>query len=218
MSSFKGNVKSSSGGGGDFVAELPEADTHPAVVVGLIDLGKHPKRKFQSEEYEDVHLVLLAYELADRKSDGTPFVLMQEARLSHHVKSTLYNLACKILKRKPGEGEAIDYADLIGKPCSLTVSHGTSAKGKAFARIDDVGGLGRGMVAPQPTRTVLHSLGDNTSQLDWLPYHFGKPVAEWVELCVEYTGGRAAEAQAGQARPAKVPAHHNDIGDMGEVF
>lgn len=134
MSAFKGSVKASSGGDGEYVVELPEADTHPAVVCALVDLGTHSKRKFQSEEFEDVHLVLVAYQLADRKTDGTPHVLMQEMRLSYHVKSTLYALACKLLKRKPGEGESIDYSALVGLPASVTVSHGQTAKGRAFAR------------------------------------------------------------------------------------
>lgn len=215
MSAFKGQVKTSSGGDGEYVAELPEADTHPAVVCALVDLGTHSKRKFQSDEVEDVHLVLIGYQLADRKSDGTPHVLMQEMRLSYHVKSTLYGVACKLMKRKPGEGEAIDYAALVGLPASVTVSHGTTAKGKAFARIDDVGGLGRGMTPPKADKTVCWSRGDDPAALDWLPYHFGKPVAEHVELAIENTGARAAAANGGGAR---VPAHHNDIKDMEEVF
>lgn len=215
MSAFKGQVKTSSGGDGDFVTELPEADTHPAAVCALVDLGTHTKKKYQSEEYEDVHLVLLAYELADKKTDGTPFVLLQEVRLSYHVKATLFKLAEKILKAKFTEGQAIDYSALLGKPCAVTVVHGESAKGKAYARIDDVGALGRGMAAVKPQRTLAWSRGDDPSALDWLPYHFGKPVAEWVELAIENTGARAAAANGG--RPA-VPAHHNDIKDMEEVF
>lgn len=216
MSAFKGSVKSSSGGDGEYVVELPEADTHPAVVCALVDLGTHAKRKYQSDEVEDVRLVLIGYQLADRKTDGTPHVLMQEMRLSYHTKSTLYATACKLLKKKPAEGESIDYAALVGLPASVTVSHGTTAKGKSFARIDDVGGLGRGMTPPKPDKTVCWSRGDDPSLLEWLPYHFGKPVAEWVELCVENTGSRAAQANGG-GKPA-VPNHHNDIKDMDEVF
>lgn len=208
MSALKGQVKASSGDG-EFVQELPEPDTYPAVVCAVVDLGTHTKKAFGSDAFEDVPLALVAFQLGENKSDGTPHVVMQEYRASCHVKSKLYDLACKVFRRKLGEGEPIDYFAMVGQPCSVTVAHGETAKGRKYARIDAVGSIGRGMIPPKPAQTAKYEIdqGDPKDTLDWLPYHFGKPVAEHISLSHERQGTQGLKTR-------------NDLpnGDAGERF
>ena len=76
-------------GGGDFVRELLPAKNHPVRLVGYVEMGIHEKKKFQSEEVDDVDTVRLVFHLAGSSPKAGQEGCFAECAAPHGVFSAM---------------------------------------------------------------------------------------------------------------------------------
>lgn len=124
--------------------ELPPAGPVAGRCSRLIDLGSQPTdtRRLQRK-------LLISWELAEIRSDGTPFVISRRFGLSLHEKSALRGFL-QAWRGRPftqTELELFDLRKLIGAPALINIVHVERA-GKKYANIASISPLPRGMDAP----------------------------------------------------------------------
>lgn len=106
-------------GGGDFKRELLPAKNHAIRLVGYVEIGVHEKKKFQSEEVDDVDTVRLVFEVLSKDGirlddNGKPAGarrLYLECKKSTHEKSTLRKL---FELMREGDSTITHFAQMIG--------------------------------------------------------------------------------------------------------
>lgn len=177
-------AKNSSGG-----FELVPDGNHPAVLVALIDLGTQTQR--YQDKVEEAPQIFLVWELVTEKMSGYKdrnHTIGRAYRLSSHQKSGLRQMLEKWRGKAFAEGEAYSLKAILGKPCLLSVVHKTSAQGTAYARIEGVSAVPKGMSVPQPQhKPFLWAIGDGVPPtFDWIPYLFGESVETVVKRSKEY--------------------------------
>ena len=203
MSKFTGKATSSGENGEK--REVPPAGSHPAVLVGIIDLGT------QTVEYggesKQAKKVLLVWELTAEPLSGTKdrnHVLGRDYTLSYHEKSSLRLLYERWRGRKYKEDEEIDYGAALGKPCLVSVTIGESAKGSAFGKIDGVSPVPKGLPVPPPKHTPFTwTMEDGTPipEGGWLPFIFGKSITETVQASAEWKSAHGTPATTASGKP-----------------
>ena len=166
--------------GGDFKV-LP-AGNYPGRLVEIIDMGTQP------ETYEGVtknaKKVRLGWEICDvdeRRDDGKPFVVRRKFTASLHERSGL----TKVLKAWGvyKDGEPLNFASLIGKPCMLAVSH-TVEGDQTYVRIETVAPVPKGMaVIEAETEPIVFDL--DAPDADILA-GFNEKFAEVIKSSPEY--------------------------------
>lgn len=175
--------------GGDY--EQPPTGTHPAVLVGLVDLGTH-KETFNGEE-KSSRKILLAWELtAEADSKGSNFVVGQEYTWSLGKKANLRAVLEGWRGKAFADQESIDLGMYLGKPCQITLKEEVSKKGSAFIKISAVSAPMRGLTVPPATREPygysLAMQGDDRKPEfpDWLPFVFGVAPLDKLVKCEEW--------------------------------
>jgi len=106
-------------GGGDFKRELLPVKNHAVRLVGYTELGIHKKKKFQSEETEDVDTARLTFEVLSKDGirldeEGKPVSarrLYLECKKSTHEKATLRKL---FELMREGDTSITHFAQMIG--------------------------------------------------------------------------------------------------------
>ncbi len=209
MSIWDVTASNSSGGGG----EAPPAGNHPAVLVALVDLGTH-EDEYQGERSEN-RKVFLAWELtAEHKSDGSPYVVGQEFNFMATIgqKSKLRGLLESWRGRPLGDGECLNLAALLGKPCLINVGNEQSKKGNTYAKILGVGPPPRGMTVPAPLNEPFqwHFSSGPFRAPDWLPYLYGQKVEDKI-LAARESRGYVAPAPAANGSAVTVPADEDSV-------
>ena len=131
--------------GGDF-KEAPTGN-HVARCIRLIDLGT------QHGEYQGVpnvrNQVLITWELCNEPmEDGKPFTISHFYTNSLNEKATMraHLEAWRGRAFTDAECKGFDLMNVLGKPCMLTVI----ANDKGKSKVSAVGGMPKGMVAPEP--------------------------------------------------------------------
>lgn len=137
-------------------AEPLEADSYPARVVRVIDLGVQPQRPFKGQEKPPVHMVDLTYEtvsefLLDQEgnpdetkprwfSEDFPFYSLEIER----AKSTLrYNAI------DPKGVAGGDFTQLVTMPCVVTLNQYKNKKGFTKNGVSTVTPVMKGMALPE---------------------------------------------------------------------
>lgn len=188
-SPFKKQASNSEGGN----YEMAPAGTHPAVLVGLIDLGTHTET-FQGQAPKDAQKLYLIWELtSEHDSQGRPFLVGQEYTYSLGKKAKLRSIVEGFLGRSLADGEEYDIAEMIGKPCVATVKEGVTGAGKKYASLAGIGKPMKGLTVPQPlTESFTFALALCTAQADipdfpeWIPFSYGRKVGDIVKDSKEY--------------------------------
>ena len=127
--------------------ELPPAGPTAARCCRLIDLGTQ-QGAYQGETKWQ-RKILLTWELAELRNDGTPFQVSRRFGLSLHEKSSLR----AFLEAWRGKAFTVkellgfDLRRLAGAPCLLNLVHAERA-GKQYANIASISPLPRQMTAP----------------------------------------------------------------------
>src|SRR4051812_30305841 len=103
--------------GGDY--EVPPEGSQPAVLVALIELGEH-ENDYQGQSKGFQPRVFLVWELAEKKSDGTPFIVGRDYTKSLGKKANLRAIVEKWRGKALDDDEEYDLTKLIGKPCLLS--------------------------------------------------------------------------------------------------
>jgi hypothetical protein len=205
------SMKATAGGGGDRDNFVPPAGTQPAVLVAIIDNGTHrevyeDKEKGTSREV-DVRKLALVWELPTRKISGYKdrnHVVAKGYTFSTGPNSKLRQLMETWRGKKYAEGENMDLGEILGQPFLLGLTHGTSAAGKKYARIETVAAVPEGMTVPPPLHTPFRwAIGDGPyPNPDWVPYLYGEPVRDIIARSME---GRAAKQAAGGNDGEEIP-------------
>ena len=205
--SFK--MKSSSGEGGQF--EIPPAGNHPAVLVGIIDLGTRPST-FQGKT-TDRREVYLVWELtAEKKAGGsTNHTIARAYTLSLNAKANLAKLIGQWRGKALAEGEEFDLLRLLGKPCLLNVTHKPSGD-RTFAEVGGASPAPKGLTVPPATiKPVSWDVEDGTDvpDLEWVPFFYGHSAKDEIEQSYEYKARYDKE-------PATAGAAVGDAAEFGE--
>lgn len=192
-----------SSAGGDF--ELPAAGSHSARVVAVINGGTRVTAGIGGQPSRRVVKLLLGLELPhERRADGRPAVVLFEVTASLHPKATLRKLVEQVLGRQLAEGECLPITDLLNQPCSVAITHEVRAD-RTFYRVASIGPPIRGMAVPDATYGPLAWSIDGGTPFpapDWLPFHFGRSVADWVAESEE--AGQVARSIPSTSPPAGV--------------
>ena len=202
-----------SGGG---ATEIPPAGTHPAVLVGIVDLGTHTEEfedkdkagnKTGKKRVVDVRRILLAWELVTEAMAGkkdTNHVATKDYSLSFTPKSGFRLMVEKWRGKAFADGEKFDPVKLLGQKCLVTIKHGKSAKGNDYANFDGVSPPIKGMTIPdaksKPTTWTFKEGGAALAAIPWMPtYLYGEKIVDLIS--------RSKEAQATMSSSMTTPSN-----------
>ncbi len=198
-------LTASSTSGGDY--ESPSAGNHAARIIGVINGGTHETQGVNGQPGKLVVKFLIVIELPyEQRSDGKPFVVLYECSASLHVKATLRKLVHEILNRTLNDGDRFSVTEFVGQPCAVAVTHETKGE-KTYYRVASLGPAIKGMQVPEPSRPqVVWSVhGEHPfPATDWMPFHFGRSVADWIAESEE--AKQAARKTTQNVPPPEVPA------------
>lgn len=187
MASFTAKASSSEG-----TYELPPAGAHPAVLVGLIDLGTHT-RTFNGDS-KTARKIMFIWELtAESNSKGENFVVAQDYTWSLNKKAKLRPLIEGYAGRALRDDEAFDFGTLLGVPCQVTLTANMTSGGKSFVEVSGACKPMRGLTVPPATREVFTFSPDDLEaqvpDLDipaWIPRLYGREVSDEIKASEEY--------------------------------
>lgn len=195
--------KAGSKGGGDF-GPPPDAGSHAAVLVAMIDLGLH-EESFQGGPVTTKRKALLVWELVGEKVPGTDknHFIAREYTVSENEKAGIRKVAEKVRGKAYQDGDDIDYTGMVGRPMLVTVQHKQVGE-KTYASVGDVTALPKGMLKPAATVKPFAwfiGCGEPVPQHEWLPWIYGEKVADKVAR-----GSRALKAEEDAGEEEEVPA------------
>jgi hypothetical protein len=181
--------KASSNEGGDF--ELPPSGSHPAVLVGLVDLGTTDSD--YGGKVSERHKVLLAWELtAEADSKGRNFIVVRDFTFSLNVKAQLRSFVEGWSGRAMADDEEWDALSLLGQACVVSLTEGMSRAGKPFVEVASASKPMRGLtVPPRTVEPFAWTFGDWDPRTeppipDWMPMLYGRKVADDVKKSKEW--------------------------------
>lgn len=138
----------------DAAYELPPAGSLPARCCHVIDLGTQTL-DYQGEA-KQVHKIAIAWQLEERKIDGTPFVVSRRFTASLHEKAALraFLEAWRGKPFTPEELKGFALPRLINAPCLLNIVHAEHG-GNTYADIKGASPLPRGMTPPPEVKDPI---------------------------------------------------------------
>jgi hypothetical protein len=174
-------LTASSSSGGEY--EMPSAGNHAGRIIGLINGGTHESSGLNGQPAKRVVRYLFVLELSfEKRSDGTPFVVLFECSASLHAKAKLRKLVHEVLNRSLNDGDRFSATEFLGQPCAVVITHEVKAE-KTFYKVTALGPPFKGMAVPEPTHPQIvwsvHS-GQPFPAADHLPFHFGRSVSDWI--------------------------------------
>jgi len=211
------NVEVKEPGTGNF--ETAPEGNWGARVCAIIDVGFHDARDKDGSVYQR-RTAVVAFELAAKKSDGTPFIVARTVTLSLSLSSILYGWI-KTLSGPKAIGEQFDPGWLAKQGCLVQITHSTktrNGKERTYANIQAVTALPQGMPYPQG-QCIVWTITERDRvplpNVDHLPslYHedTGKmlTVPEWVKAANDHGApSRAADSRMPTgSHPHERPAH-----------
>jgi len=198
-------------GGGGF--EIAAAGPHPAVLIGLFDIGTH--HESYMGESSDKRKLFMVWELVDSPMSGVKcnMCIGQEFTMSMHEKANLRKLIEDWSGRKLADGEQFDFSTIIGKKCIVNVKHKTNKAGdKTFAEVGSVNQPMKNQEIEDSVQTpMMWSVDEGTPPPDaiWLPRIYGSTIADKVRDSKEWmrqnSGGGGTGAEPGFDTPTDDP-------------
>lgn len=166
---------SETGGKGTF--EMAPEGTTIGICYQIIDMGTQ-KTNWDGEENHK-RKVQIGWELPrEPMTDGRPFVVQKPYTISLHEKASLRRdlEAWRGRAFTAEELRGFDIAKLLGKACTLTITHTHKENGKTYANVKSVSGVIKGTVVPE--------LVNRPIQLSLNPREFDKAVydtlSDWM--------------------------------------
>lgn len=194
-------------GAGEF--ELPPAGATAARCCAVIDLGTQ-ESTYQGEVKHQPK-ILLTFELAEQRSDGTPHRVSRRMTASLHKKAQLRAFLEQWRGRAFTDDElrAFNVGKLLNAPCLLNLVH-VERDGKQYANILSVSPMPRGMPTPDPVQEpVLFDLATP----DWPTFAgLSARLQTTIAASPEYAASNPPKsipltaAAPAQAAPAPAPA------------
>lgn len=179
--------------------ELPPAGATAARCAAVIDLGSQ-QSTYQGETKTQAK-ILLTFELAELRSDGTPHRVSRRMTASLHKKAQLRAFLEQWRGRAFTDEElrAFNVGKLLKAPCLLNLVHIERA-GKQYANILSVSPVPKGMTAPEPVDApVLFDL----SAPDWQVFAgLSSRLQETISASPEYQAANPPKSVTVTAAPA----------------
>jgi hypothetical protein len=200
------------GSGGNF--EIPQEGNWAARVAALIDVGHHEAHSQDGSAY-DRRTAIIAFQLAAKKKDGSPFYIARTLTLSLATNTNLYSIV-KSLAGEKKMGEKFDPSWIANKGCLVQVTHTTKSKRggeRTYANIEAVTALPQGMTYPTGN-CIVWTVSDRAKtplpDVSFLPplYHEAsqkmQSVAAWVALSTEaFNDGNTTSGVSDSRIPAR---------------
>lgn len=203
--SWTATANKSDGKGGGFEKAPP--GNHPAVLVGMIDLGNQWQDPYGGEgEGRWEHRLYYVFELVTKKraSVAGNHLIAIDLKLSMHEKAKMRQWVESRTGVKIKDGEQYDVSKELGQPCLLQV-----VEKNGYPRIAGLMGIPEGLpVPPAMTKPVAWKLDANNIDAipEWVPFLYGQSIKEVVRNCKEIKGDRKAQPAAPPAGEPHLPA------------
>lgn len=172
---------------------------HLAVLVGIFEMGEQEDR-FDDKKKPRPQVYLL-WELTGEQISGTTknHVIGTAVTKSLNEKATLRAwIKARTGKDIPEEG--YNLANELGQPCMLNV-----VMDGDWPRIGGVAAVPKGFPAPKPTYpptcVELEQFIAGATIPDWVPWHFGNPLADHIRACVEIGGPKPVRKAKKETAP-----------------
>jgi hypothetical protein len=177
--------------------EQPPVGLHPAVLIGLIDLGTHRSDMPNDKgEFPEVRKFFYIWELsAEKNKDGDSFLVGNSYTDSLHKKSAQRAMVEGWLGRSLGDSEEFDPLSLVGRECLINLASDTTKGGKEIVKIKAISPPMKGMTVPPATwvppivfhLSQIHSSKDLPSfPDDDLPRVFGVKILDVIRKSKEF--------------------------------
>lgn len=203
-----GKLTAKTGSEGDF--ELVPEGQQVACLVAIIDEGTQDiKPGTHNKEWTKAHKVLLIWEaLETTKKEGEPFLIAEEYTFSFDAKANLRKMIQGWLGKTFPDNTEYDWAapveqgGILGRCCLLTIEHNTSAKGKAYAKLNGVAGI------PNAMRESAKALKAN---LQTVPFVWDVETPEMPDLAstLFVFGQKLSDRLTGAHERANLNAQHS---------
>lgn len=214
--SFTATANKSDGGG----FEKAPAGTHPAVLVGIIDLGEQWVEPFGNGKGDNgkeqkatwKRQLYYVYELVTKKKAGAGgnHLIAIDLNFSMNEKAKMRKWVEARTGKKIPDGTDYDVMNELGQPVLLTVE----LKGD-FPRISGVTGVPEGYTVPAPHVKPVAWKADPAKLAEipsWVPYLYGRKIADVVRECRAIKGERRE-----QPKREAVGAGAGDDGEDKEI-
>jgi hypothetical protein len=155
-------IPQSSGGTSDF-GPPPPAGTYLAVCTEVIDLYGVKRKKYESEEMEDVNVTRFVFGVKT-KSGALHLIATREMKISGSPKSNMM----KTIKAWTGEmpKPGWDTAELKGKGAQITVTAEEARNGKVYNNITGIAPVLDGYEAKVPKVAAFANVGGPSDDSD----------------------------------------------------
>jgi len=198
-SPWKTQANSNTGGGGGF--EKCPPGNHPAVLVGLIDMGNQWSDGYQGAPGKWQHRLYFVWEI-DEKISGTNrnHVMAVDLTNSLNKKARLRAWVEAWLGKAIPDGLEYDVSELLGKGCLLNVQMNNN-----YPKVTGVSQLPKNTPVHAHTYPLtLLSLDDikaGKTIPEWVPWLFGRSLLDHIKECQEWGG------QPGEPAPRPIGGH-----------
>lgn len=196
--------KASKGGDGNF--ERAPAGNHPAVLIGLIDMGTQ-ENSFQGNVTQQ-HRAYFVYELVMEKTQaGKNHILATDLTVSMNEKAKLRKwIEARTGKQIP-DGAEYDVSQEVGQSVLLNVVLNKDG----YPKIESVGSVPKGMTVPSPTnKPVVMTLDDfkaGHKVPDFCPWLYGEKIEDHIRRAKELNGATIPTVPSQPSRPAPPSAN-----------
>lgn len=187
-------IQGNPGGG-----EKAPIGNHPAVLVGIIDLGTQWQNGYNGEPGKWEHRAFFVWELVqEKKANGFNHTIGIDLKLSFHEKSKLRKWVEARSGKRYEAAADFDVSAELGQPCLLNVV----ANAKGYPKVDNVGPLPKGMTVPTPmcTPTAIPFKAAAEPEIPtWVPWLYGQRIQDVIGDAKE-NGGKEGGTQAGNGQ------------------
>jgi hypothetical protein len=196
--------KASKGGDGNF--ERAPAGNHPAVLIGLIDMGTQENNYQGNVTWQ--HRAYFVYELVMEKMTTFPgknHILAIDLTVSMNEKAKLRKWVEARTGKQIPDGVEYDISQELGQPVLLNVVLNKDG----YPKIESVGSVPKGMTVPAPqNKPVIMSLEDfkGTGRVpEFCPWLYGEKLEDHIKRAQEITGKGTNQPAPATAPPSVVP-------------
>ena len=109
----------------------PPAGTYIARCIEVVDLMDQPRRKYQSEEIENIDVTRFVFGVEDKGEQYR--VATRELKISGNSNSNMFRLIKGWLGKDPAAG--LDTQDLLGQPAQLQIAEEQGSNGQTYRNI-----------------------------------------------------------------------------------
>jgi hypothetical protein len=179
----------SAGSGEDW--ELPPGGTHAAVLVALIDLGTH-SFEFKGKPKESRKIYYVWELTAENDSKGNSFTVARDFTWSMSAKSHQRPMI-EAWVGTIADDQEFDPTVLLGKPCFIGLTEGTSSNDKKFIEVATVGQPMKGFAVPPASKPLftfhlsqVRTQKDSIPIPEWVPRLYGREIIDEIKSSKEF--------------------------------